>query len=80
MVTVLYDTFQNIVFSVGIEAKNDPLNIPIFGFELIFLQEVRSSCLNCYKNYALGTLIKSVSREMAKSVKTAGVVEYRATR
>ena len=27
MVTVLYETFQNIGFSVGIEAKNDPLNI-----------------------------------------------------
>ena len=25
------------------ETKNDPLNIPIFGFELIFLKEVRSS-------------------------------------
>ena len=43
MVTVLYKTFQNIAFSVGIEAKNDPLNIPIFGFELIFLKEVRSN-------------------------------------
>ena len=42
MVTVLYETFQNIGFSVGIEAKNDPLNNPIFGFELIFLKEVRS--------------------------------------
>ena len=30
-------------FCVGIKAKNDPLNIPIYGFELIFLIEVRSS-------------------------------------
>ena len=42
MVTVCHETFQNIGFSVGIEAKNDPLNIPIFGFELIFLKEARS--------------------------------------
>ena len=40
MVTLRHETFQNIGFSVGIEAKNDPLNIPIFGFEIIFLKEV----------------------------------------
>ena len=43
MVTVRYQTFQNIGFSVGIETKNGPLNIPIFGSELIF-----------FKKYALG--------------------------
>ena len=42
MMTVRHRLMQNIGFSVGIEAKNDPLNIPIFGFELIFLKEVRS--------------------------------------
>jgi len=41
MLTVCHETFQNVIFSVRIEAKNDPLNIPIFGFELIFLKEVR---------------------------------------
>ena len=47
MVTVLYETFQNIGFSVGIKAKNDPLNIPNIGSELIFFKkEVRSSKLN----------------------------------
>ena len=43
MMAVFHETFQNIEFSVGIEAKNDPLNIPIFWFELIFLKELRSS-------------------------------------
>ena len=43
MMTVLNETFQNIGFSVGIESKHDPLNIQIFGFELIFLKEVGSS-------------------------------------
>ena len=42
MLTVRHETFQNTGFSDGIEAKNDPLNIPAFGFELIFLNEVRS--------------------------------------
>ena len=30
--TVSHQTFQNIGFSVRIEAKNDPLNIPLFRF------------------------------------------------
>ena len=41
-ILVYHETFQNIAFSVGIKAKNDVLNIPIFGFELIILKEVRS--------------------------------------
>ena len=48
MVTVRHKLMQNIGFSVGIRAKNDPLNIPIFGFELIFLKEVRSSNFQFY--------------------------------
>ena len=43
---VYHKTLQNIGFSVGIEAKNGLLNIPIFGFELIFLKEVRSSSID----------------------------------
>ena len=43
MVTVRLETFQNIGFIVGMAGKNDPLNISIFKFELIFLKEVRSS-------------------------------------
>ena len=42
-ILVYHKTFQNIRFSDGIKTKNDPLNIPIFGFEVIFLKEVRSS-------------------------------------
>ena len=43
MVTVCHKLMQNIGCSVGIEVKNDPLNIPIIGFKLIFLKEVRSN-------------------------------------
>ena len=46
MVTVNHRSMKNIRFSVEIEAKNDPLNVPIFGFELIFLKEVRSRSCN----------------------------------
>ena len=42
MVTVRYRLMYNIGCGVGIEAKNDALNIPIFGFELIFLKEARA--------------------------------------
>ena len=35
-------TFQNIRFLAGIEAKNDPLNIPHFGSILIFLRKLCS--------------------------------------
>ena len=52
---VCHETFQNNGFSVGIEAKIDPLNIPIFGFDLIFLKEVRSRILSKGLSYPLCT-------------------------
>ena len=41
-----HEIFQNMNFNIGIdsiETKNDPLNIPIFGFQLFFLPKLRSS-------------------------------------
>ena len=39
---VKHKIFQNIRFSVGIETKDDPLNIPFLRFGLIFQKKVRS--------------------------------------
>ena len=65
MVTVLHETFQNIGFNVGIEAKNDHLNIPIFRFELIYLKEARSSINSLWPyeemNSHIGTLQRTLS-------------------
>ena len=61
MVTVRHEIFQNIGFSVGIEAKNDMLNIPIFEFKLISLKEVpsRKKWRRNVKGTPLGTAIYS---------------------
>ena len=49
---IYHETFENMTFSVGMEHKNDPLNIPIFGSQSNFLQNVRSRIPNKH----LGTL------------------------
>ena len=56
MVTISFyhEKFQKINFSVGIEAENDPLDIPIFGFQLFFLQKVRSSVRPKYSVIFIG--------------------------
>ena len=83
MVTLRHETFQNIIFSVGIQAKNDPLNIPLFGFEQILLQKLRSYPL--YKLLTKGlfhnkSLTKGLTRKSRLDFSSALVILYQKER